>query len=104
MSAPSLSIHLDIIPGLPYCSFGRPMSYPVRLARPTARLVVHECRSVLSLNKWASSVLVSHGYPGVLLARSSLSCMAGDPQAWSLGTAESFVQIKVLADFRYLGI
>ncbi len=62
-----LSTLTCIIPGLPYCSFGRPMSYPVRRARPTARRVVHECRLGLSLNKWTSSVLVSHEYPGVLL-------------------------------------
>ncbi len=34
---------------------------------------MRECRSGLPMNKWASSVLVSHGYPGVLLTGSSLS-------------------------------
>ncbi len=51
-----------------------------------------------------SSVLVSHRYPGVLLAGSSLSCMLGDQRAWPLGTIRTSVRIKVLADFGYLGI
>ncbi len=73
-----LSIPTNVIPDLPYCWFGCPMSYPDRLARLTARLVVHECRLGLTLNKWASFQLVPNECPDVL-AGSSLSRMAGDP-------------------------
>ncbi len=49
-------------------------------------------------------MLVYHGYPGILLAGSSLFHMMGDPQAAPLGTIRMSVRIKVLADFGHLGI
>ncbi len=50
-------------------------------------------------------MLVSHRYQGVLLAGSSLSRMLGGKLArWPLGTVESSVRAKVLADFGYVGI
>ncbi len=77
-SNPCSSIRLPILSQVSLTArLGRSMSYLVRHERPIVRLVVHECRLGLSMSKWDSSVLVSHGYPGVLLAGSSLSRISG---------------------------
>ncbi len=100
-----LNISTNIILGLPYCSFGHPCLIQLGShGRLREACGAHGSRLGLSLNKWDSSKLCApwvSEYPS--RGEQSLSYGRG-PASWPLGTVESSVQIKGLADFGCLGI